>query len=121
MSAKAKAKRNVNAAAAAKVSAAAEAKRSEKRALFFDRCVGAVDSFEMAVSLFVEYEKAAEEAEVAAAAAEEDAKLATLCYLFERSHRTAAKAEVEAGAALAHSSGAVCALFVRAERAFVAS
>ena len=74
----------------------------------------------MAVSLFVEYEKAAEEAEVAAAAAEEDAKLATLCYLFERSHRTAAKAEVEAGAALAHSSGAVCALFVRAERAFVA-
>ena len=54
--------------------------------------------------------------------AEEDAKLAAFRSLFENSERAAAKAaEVEAGAALALASGAVRALFVRAERASVAA
>ena len=54
--------------------------------------------------------------------AEEDAKLAAFRSLFENSERAAAKAaEVEAGTALALASGAVRALFVRAERASVAT
>ena len=114
----AKAKRNAEAAAAGKGSAAAEARRSERRALFFDRCVGAVDSFEVAVSLFAEFERAAADF---GAAAEEDTKLAAVRFLFESGERAAAEAEVEAGAALALASGAVRALFVRAERASVAA
>ena len=72
----------------------------------------------MAASLFEEYEQAA--IDFAVASAEEDAKLCAVRRLFEKSERAAAKAAAEAGAALALSSFAVCALFVGAERKKVA-
>ena len=113
----AKNKRNAAIAAAAKASPAAKAKQSDRRLANFDRRVGYLNALVMAASLFEEYEQAAVDFAIAA---EEDAKLFAVRRLFEKSERAAAKAEAEAGAELALSSFAVCAVFIRAERKKVA-